>query len=541
MPRILPARIYAALHRDAATPLELPDEIARESRRRIRVAAVLGAGAYAVFLALEWTGVPGGSALERAIDLAHDSVGLGLCLVLLAATVARALSDRQVIVLALAVQVLISALISIAVTWASYVRTGHLSALTWVVPLIIFYPLLVPASRTLTLAVSSACALSMAAGPWLLAARGAIVTRPADALASLVTGAVAVAIATVASQALYGARRQIEAARTIGSYELIERIAAGGMGEVWKAQHLLLARPAAIKLILPAALQGADERRAVMMERFTREAQVTAGLRSPHTVQLFDFGAAADGTLYYVMELLEGMNLEHFVYRYGAIEPRRAVDWLRQACHSLAEAHARGLVHRDIKPANLFVGPYGRDLDFVKVLDFGLTRHEPAAGATPAGAAERSVSLTATGTTMGTPSTMAPEQWMGRPADPRTDLYALGCVGYWLLAGAKPFEAETLGEMMRLHLETPPPPLARTAKQEVPSRLEAVILSCMAKDPGARPPDADALGARLEAALDGDSWSASRARAWWDANGTSRDLTLSISAPTVRPEGRDEG
>ncbi len=206
MPRLLPARIYAALHRDPATPLELPDEIARESRRRVRVAAALGAGAYAVFLALEWTRVPGGGAQERTIDLVHDGIGLTLCLVLLAATLTRALKDRPVIVLALVIQVLISALISIAVSWAGYVRTGHLVSLTWVVPLIIFYPLLVPAPRRITLAVSSACALTMAAGPWLLAARGAIVARPADTVASLVTGAIAVGIATVASQALYGAR-----------------------------------------------------------------------------------------------------------------------------------------------------------------------------------------------------------------------------------------------------------------------------------------------------------------------------------------------
>src|SRR5258705_6520265 len=146
------------------------------------------------------------------------------------------------------------------------------------------------------------------------------------------------------------------------------------MGEVWRAHPSMLARPAAVKLILPERLQAPAEAREAAIMRFTREAQVTAGLRSPHTVQLFDFGVSAEGVMYYAMELLDGINLDHFIYRYGPIGPRRAVHWLRQACHSLGEAHALNLVHRDIKPANLFVCRYGRDVDVVKILDFGLTR-----------------------------------------------------------------------------------------------------------------------------------------------------------------------
>jgi serine/threonine-protein kinase len=271
----------------------------------------------------------------------------------------------------------------------------------------------------------------------------------------------------------------------------------------------LLARPAVIKRILPAALQAPMEERDAAIERFTREARVTASLRSPHTVELFDFGSSADGTLYYAMELLEGLNAEHFVYKFGALPPRRAVHWLRQMCHSLGEAHSRGLVHRDIKPANLFVCRYGRDADFVKVLDFGLTR--PVGPPGEAG-------LTSPGVRLGTPGYMAPEQVYGLPSDARTDLYALGCVGYWLLAGVKPFEAESGAELMRMHAQAAPPSLATAACPEVSQRLEAIILSCLAKEPADRPANADALGEALGCSLDGPPWSAEDARAWWEAH-----------------------
>src|SRR5439155_22650430 len=145
------------------------------------------------------------------------------------------------------------------------------------------------------------------------------------------------------------------------------------------------------------ALRGRMEQRGNVIRRFTEEAQVNANLRSPHTVELFDFGATADETLYYAMELLDGMNLEHFVYRFGPIDPRRAVHWLLQACHSLGEAHARGLVHRDIKPGNLSVCRFGREVDFIKILDFGLTKTTASAG---------DVAATAPGVQMGTPGYM---------------------------------------------------------------------------------------------------------------------------------------
>jgi tRNA A-37 threonylcarbamoyl transferase component Bud32 len=509
LPRLVPARFLAALRPDESVPFELPSAVTRESRRRVQVAALLGSLGYGIFLTLLLSLTVEGSPLRRSIDVSHDVTGLVTCLLLLVVAMARPIPDRHVLRIALVVQVVLSAMISIAVTWSDYLRTGHGSSLTWVVPIIILFPLLVPVAPRTTLWVSILCALTIPGGLWLLAARGAIEASASDYWHAFSNGGVAVTIATVAARTVRSAHQQAAAARTVGSYELLERLGLGGMGEVWKARHLFLARPAAVKLILPESLQGPMEERDAVVKRFMREAQVTASLRSPHTVELFDFGVAADGTFYYAMELLEGMNLEQFVYQFGAIEPRRAVHWLVQACHSIGEAHARGLVHRDIKPGNLFICRYGRDADFVKVLDFGLTR---------AAASSRDATLTTPGAKLGTPGYMPPEQVYGLEIDQRTDLYALGCVGYWLLAGEKPFESEHAGELLRLHAQAIPPPLSSKARQAIPARIEAALMACLSKDPDQRPQSADQLCEALDAAADGSPWSAREADKWWAEN-----------------------
>lgn len=509
MKRFLPARWNAALRPEAVAQLALPGEMVHEARRRVLVGAAIGTAAYAAFLLLELSGAIGGSVLEHRIDLAHDALGVLLCATLLLAASLRSIGDRSLLGIALVAEVLLCLLISFAAPWAASVRTGHLASLTWVVPVIILFPLLVPLPSRTSLLVSGVCALTMPLGLAVLGASGRIAPRPADFWAAIVTGSVAVGIATVAARTIYRAGTQVAAARMVGSYELTERLGQGGMGEVWKARHLFLARPAAVKLILPEQLQGPAEAREAAVQRFTREAQVTAGLRSNHTVQLFDFGIGADGACYYAMELLDGLNAEHFVYRFGPIPPRRAVHWLRQACHSLGEAHANGMLHRDIKPANLYVCRYGRDVDVVKVLDFGLSRPAVAQG---------DHGLTAPGTILGTPGYMAPEQVFGLATEPRTDLYALGCVGYWLMAGTKPFEADSAGDLMRRHALEPPPPLSGKCPHAVPPRLEAVIMACLSKDPADRPKDADALSEQLGASLDEAPWSPREAQEWWNAN-----------------------
>ena len=506
MKRLVPGRLLAALRPEATARFEPPADVLHASRQRVRLAALLGTGAYGLFLAVETGGALGGSPLEHRIDLLQDGLSLILCGSLALVASFSTLGDRWVLNAALVAEVILSVLMSIEDPWAAYDRTGHVPGLTWVVPLIILVPLLVPARPRTTLMVSILCAATMPAGLSALAAAGLIATHPADFASAALSGVVAVGIASVASRAMYGAGSQIAAARTVGSYELVESIGRGGAGEVWKAQHLLLARPAAIKLMLPEGLQGPREAREKALARFTREAQVTAELSSPHTIRLYDFGIGADQSLYYVMELLQGANLQHFVYKHGAIEPRRAVHWLQQACHSLGEAHARGLIHRDVKPSNLFLCQLGRDLDVIKVMDFGLSRP----GIEPAES-----HLTREGAILGTPGYMAPEQIFGLPVGPATDLYALGCVAYWLLAGTEPFEADHPGPLLMMHAQSTPPPLSHKARQPIPPRLEALVMACLAKNPADRPSDADRLRADLMGSVDQPPWSATDARDWW--------------------------
>jgi serine/threonine-protein kinase len=282
------------------------------------------------------------------------------------------------------------------------------------------------------------------------------------------------------------------------------------MGEVWRARHRLLARPAAVKLIRPSLTDdgrpGAfeDARR-----RFEREAQVIASLRSPHTVNLFDFGVSVDGAFYYVMELLDGLDAETLVRRTGPVPAERAIHLLRQVCHSLGEASSCGLVHGDIKPANIFLCRYGEDHDFVKVLDFGIVR---ATSAT----ADTGPVLTRETTIHGTPAFMAPEQALGSAdVDGRADIYAIGCVAYWLLTGQQVFAADTPMALLLHHVQTPAtPPSART-EAPIPSALDDLVLSCLAKNPAARPQTARELSRRLASIEMADDWTEDRARDWW--------------------------
>jgi len=246
-----------------------------------------------------------------------------------------------------------------------------------------------------------------------------------------------------------------------------------------------------------------------MQHRFEQEAQAIARLRSPHTVELFDFGVAENGAFYYVMELLDGLDAEALVRRFGPIPPGRAIHLVRQVCHSLTEAQACGLVHRDIKPANVFLCRYGQDFDFVKVLDFGLVKALDGGGEGRAG-------LTAENMVQGTPAFIAPEQALGDPVDGRADIYATGCVAYWLLTGEYVFTADTPLGIVLNHINTPPIAPSARAAQTIPPALDSLILSCLAKDPSARPQTARELSGRLAEIGDADPWTEESARVWWE-------------------------
>jgi serine/threonine-protein kinase len=332
-------------------------------------------------------------------------------------------------------------------------------------------------------------------------------------------------VAVVISHVVTQVGRQVTKARELGSYELGDLLGSGGMGEVHRATHRMLARPAAIKLIRPEMLAGSDELRDLVVQRFYREAGVAASLRSPHTVEVYDFGVTEDDTLYLAMELLEGMNLESLVEHHGPLPPGRVIYILRQVCDSLEEAHVRGLVHRDIKPANIHIGCIGLHADFVKVLDFGLVK-------TPARFEGEPAISTATGMVVGTPAYMAPELAFGEAVGATADLYAVGCVAYFLLTGKTLFEADNPLQMVAKHLQAEPVPPSRRAEQEIPRALENVVLACLAKDPSKRPQSAATLAHKL-ASLSVHRWTETDAVRWWAAN--AKLSTMSVGAVLPSP------
>ena len=324
----------------------------------------------------------------------------------------------------------------------------------------------------------------------------------------LLVGA-AVFMATITSRILYELRQKVREANDVGPYALEERLGAGGMGEVWRAHHQFLIRAAAVKLIRPEVLASGKVDPDVLLRRFEREARATAALRSPHTVQLYDFGQADDGSLFYVMEMLTGIDLENLVGRHGPVPAERAIHILRQVCHSLADAHQNGLIHRDVKPANIFVSRAGTDIDFVKVLDFGLVRLN---SERPEG--DR-LNLTQEGAVGGTPAYVAPEIVLGEAYDHRVDIYGLGCVGYWLVTGKLVFEADTPMKMMLDHARTDPPRPQTRTELPLPAELDQILLDCLEKDPARRPATAADLAARLATVPVVSPWTTERADKWW--------------------------
>jgi tRNA A-37 threonylcarbamoyl transferase component Bud32 len=309
-------------------------------------------------------------------------------------------------------------------------------------------------------------------------------------------------ISSFAAQTISRLRSQVVEARRFGQYRLGEQIGAGGMGEVFLAEHELLKRPCAVKLIRPEVVQ-----RAGAIDRFEREVRINATLSHPNTVEIFDYGRTEDGTYYYVMEYLPGMSLGDLIERYGPLPPGRAVYLLRQVALALAEAHEAGLIHRDIKPSNVFAARRGGMDDVAKLLDFGLVR-PVATASSPRTSDEWQI--------LGTPLYMSPEQaTSSRPLDGRSDIYSLGAVAYYLLTGRPPFDAETTIEAIIAHARDPVVPPSQI-RDDVPADLDAVILRCLSKDPTERFPDAESLEIALGLCTCASSWDKARARQWWN-------------------------
>lgn len=337
-------------------------------------------------------------------------------------------------------------------------------------------------------------------------------------------------LAVFGAVALYGCHkltllRSVErAVREVGQYVLGEKIGRGGMGEVFLARHRMLRRPCAVKLI---RADHAGSRAA--LERFEREVQSMAALTHPNTVEVYDYGRTEDGTLYYAMEYLPGLSLESLVKAHGPLPPGRCVYLLRQVCRALREAHTAGLVHRDVKPANIFVSERGGERDVIKLLDFGLVRiHDAFPNASPqsrrnhpsgvtesqaTGQNDAALNETRAGSVLGTPAFMAPEQIEGE-AEPRSDLYSLGVVAYYVLTARTPFVRATLAELCDAHLRDEPPKPS-SIRVDIPGDLEAVVLRCLAKLPAARFRDASELESALAHCECAAGWDSNLAADWW--------------------------
>ncbi len=373
---------------------------------------------------------------------------------------------------------------------------------------ILAFPLVVPNTWRKTLLATAAAALMDPVALFLNVMVGNPRPSPLVCLLLFLPTVVAGCVALVISRIVYELAVAAGKGQEMGSYRLEELLGRGGMGEVWRASHRLLARSAAVKLI--RIEPGTDSRE--LLRRFEREAQATAALRSPHTVDVYDYGTTEDGTFYYVMELLEGFDLETLVNRFGPLPPGRAVFLLEQACHSLAEAHEGGLIHRDVKPANIYVCRYGIDWDFVKLLDFGLVKNPVADGRGQ---------VTVAGVIAGTPGYMSPEMGLGSPdVDWRTDIYALGCVAYWMVTGHRVFEEGPPMQILMDHIQKEPLAPSRRIESLLPPELDRVILSCLEKDPNNRPQTTQDLVGLLRAVPLPERWDQEQARRWWLANGS---------------------
>jgi eukaryotic-like serine/threonine-protein kinase len=509
-PDARPRELGAAPAGGVAPAWAMPAELLRQASHRLRLAGI-GIGLF-------FSGAIVANSLVEVADLyayshpaLRDAIAATMVIVSVAlAMVAHAgrLTPAWLLRVSFGYEVLVAFAISLGDHLEPATVGVPLASLSWLCVFIVAFPLFVPASPRWALFAGVAAATT-----WPLAYPvGRLLGHPPVPWSSLVLDSVENYIA--AGVAMY-ATTVIRRLQELGCYRLVEKLDHGGMGEIWRARHRMLARPVAVKLIRPE-LVGAKSpsEAAALVVRFQREAEATAALHSPHTVALHDFGVTPEGAFYYVMDLLDGLDLETLVRRFGPVPPERAVHLLVQACDSLAEAHASGLVHRDVKPANIVVCRWGLRWDFVKVLDFGLVKTAFDAGPDD--------HLTSEGTITGTPAYMAPEAALGaRRVDARVDLYGLGCVAYWLLTGERVFKGRTAAELLLHHVRTPPVPPSERVGRELPAGLDALVLACLAKEPDERPASAEWLAARLTECEMPEPWTGDRARLWWESHAPS--------------------
>jgi serine/threonine-protein kinase len=510
----------------------LPDELVSEQVRRLATFSAVIAGLWGYGLAMDTfvlrLVIPGTpfNAIAIGVELAAIAVSIAMFLY---TRYAPSEPDTKAAV-GLVYMVLNAVGVALLDTWATMPMVATGPQVSWIAVLILVFSMISPTSPRRMLAASLIAASMDPLGVWVAHLRGVEVPSAVLTLLQYMPNYICAVVAIVPAHILQRLGRRLREAQELGSYQLVELLGQGGMGEVWRARHHLLARSAAIKLVRPEVLgAGSSSDARLTLRRFEREAQATAALSSPHTIRLFDFGITDEGTFYYVMELLSGRDLESFVREFGPVPADRAMHLLRQVCHSLADAHARGLVHRDIKPANIYVCRMGLEYDFVKVLDFGLVKFDRGTAA--------QTRMTINHTT-GTPAYMAPEIALGEAdVDCRADVYALGCVAYYLLTGQLVFEADTPMKMMLQHVQAEPVPPSRRTELRIPRDLDEIVMACLQKDPDKRPQDAQQLFALACGCTSCETWTQDLARHWWETHlpELTGPLTLTEPGPPPRP------
>jgi serine/threonine-protein kinase len=369
---------------------------------------------------------------------------------------------------------------------------------------LIWRAVVVPSTPYRTAVLTTIAALPLiTADVWMLGIRRTVGGPAPVAPFAILWVLAMIALSIVASNVVFGLRREVERVRRLGQYTLDEKIGEGAMGVVYRARHAMLRRPTAIKLLPPQRMGQKN------LERFEQEVQLTAMLTHPNTVAIYDYGRTPDGVFYYAMEFLDGINLEDLVRRYGAQPDGRVISILRQVCRALAEAHDLGVIHRDIKPGNIILTVRGGEPDVAKVVDFGLVKELDTGGGSQTRSGETNVLV-------GTPLYLSPEA-ISTPGmiDARSDLYALGAVGYFLVTGQPLFEGRTIMELCAHHLHTRPVAPSVRLGRRVDRQLEAVLLSCLEKDPAGRPPTAMAVHDALAASDGASDWSTEDAQRWW--------------------------
>jgi eukaryotic-like serine/threonine-protein kinase len=512
------------------TTTRLPDDLMNEQVRRLAIFSGVAGGLWAFGFAMDVAIVP--LVFGRPTVL-FSAVAIEIVWMLLAAMMfayARFADDRPArkMDVGLGYMVLNAVGIALLNTWGMLGQDRPLIQLSWIVVLVLIYSMIAPTSPGKMFAASVISATMDPLAVWAQHLAGVDVPSVAMTIVMFLPNYVCAVVAVLPARLFQRMGRRIQRAEELGSYQLTELLGQGGMGEVWRAKHQLLARDAAIKLVRPEVLGAhTPEDAALVLRRFEREAQATASLSSPHTIQVFDFGLTKDGTFYYVMELLNGRDLESLVRAFGPMPADRAIYLLRQVCHSLADAHARGLVHRDIKPANIYICRMGLEYDFVKVLDFGLVKLDgrPSVGQTL---------LTVDHTTTGTPAYMAPEVILGEAdVDRCADVYALGCVAYYLLTGQLVFEGDTPMKILMQHVHARPVPPSQRTELPVPRELDDLVLACLEKNPRDRPQDARELWKAACRCTSCDTWDNEAARAWWE-----RHLPEITAPPALHDSGR---